>query len=90
MGLLDNTLPHVPYRLKISRLKIFTDFAGQSKATKIFSCEFFSASLMLGVAGSSTAKNLSMKILAKTQNIYPSKILGYNIMVSVRQMSNLQ
>ena len=52
----------LPYRLKFSRLKIFTDFMGQSKATKIFSREMFSPSLMLGVAGSSTAKTVSVKI----------------------------
>ena len=46
----------LPYSLKFSRLKIFADFAGQSKATKIFSREMFSLSLMLGMAGSSTAK----------------------------------
>ena len=44
---------NVLYSLKFSRLKIFADFVGQSKATKIFSYEiFFCSSLMLGVAGS--------------------------------------
>ena len=56
------TSSHISYSLKFSRLKIFVDFAGQSKATKIFSCEIFSSSLMLGVAGSSTVKILSVKI----------------------------
>ena len=44
-------MAEVPYSLK---LKIFADFVGQSKATKIFSCEIFSSSLILGMAGSST------------------------------------
>ena len=72
------------YSLKFLTLKIFADFVGQKKVTKIFSREIFSSSL--GVAGSSTAKNLSVKIifvfeqnLAKTLNIYPSEILGYTV-----------
>ena len=48
------TMQLISYSLKFSRLNIFADFVGQSKATKIFSCEIFSSSLMLGVAGSST------------------------------------
>ena len=53
---------HIRYSLKFSRLKIFMDFVGQSKARKIFSREMLSSLLMLGVAGSSTAKILSMKL----------------------------
>ena len=52
----------IPYSLKISKLKIFADFTGQSKATKFFSREIFNSSLILGVAGSSTTKILSVKI----------------------------
>ena len=47
--------------LNFSRLKIFADFAGQSKAIKIFSCEIFSSSLMLGVAA----------MEAQLRNFYP-------------------
>ena len=60
-----------PYSLK---LKIFAHFAGQSKATK-FLLGIFGSSLMLGVAGSLTMKNLSVKnrIWLKHERFIPRK-----------------
>ena len=80
------------YSLKFSRSKIFMDFGGRSMATKIFSHEISCSQRIQCMASSLTMKIcfclffLSKIILAKTQNIYPLKILGYNIIINVTQL----
>ena len=66
----------IPYSLKFTGLKFFADFAGQSKATKIFSHKIFSSSLMLGVAGSSTAEICCFffRIWLKREIFTPQKV----------------
>ena len=81
------------YSPKFSRSKIFMDFVDQSMATKIFSHEISCSQRIQCVASSLTMKIcfclfffLSKIILAKMRNIYPSKILGYNIIINVTQL----
>ena len=76
----------IPYSLKFSRLKIFADFTGLSKAMKIFSRESFSSSLIQGMGGRLEArwqkfirKNLFLSRIGQKHEIFTPQILGYTV-----------
>ena len=64
------------YSLKFSRLKIFVDFWGQSKAVKIFSCKI---QVHNRCKEAWSRKFAFEQNLEKTLNIYPLKSLGYMV-----------